>query len=263
MPSSHPTAPSSAAPSSVAEPPTPPPFVALVDRLRERCAAAGFDLVQPLAVGWYNGVVQGALRLDDWGSPGHLAVVVGNSRALWPVFLDALARDAQLAAARDPLDTYCERELSHATAQLGVRASVRFAHEGGERRVAMQRLAHAAGLAYLTETHASVHPVYGPWVGLRAAISIAIVGPSGPPPVVPHPCQGCAGRCLPAFEHALSTVDVTPSEANMQAHWQAWLAWRDACPIGREHRYSDAQIRYHYLHDPVQLRAAIAKGSGP
>ena len=35
----------------------------------------------------------------------------------------------------------------------------------------MQRLAHVAGLAYLSESHLSVHAEYGPWLGLRAAIS--------------------------------------------------------------------------------------------
>jgi cyanocobalamin reductase (cyanide-eliminating) / alkylcobalamin dealkylase len=28
--------------------------------------------------------------------------------------------------------------------------------------------------------------------------------------------------------------------------WRAWLAVRDACPVGREHRYGDDQIAYHY-----------------
>jgi methylmalonic aciduria homocystinuria type C protein len=222
--------------------------------VRSDCALAGFDLVQPLRVGWYNARVQGALQLDDLGSEAHLALVIGNTRALWPVFLAAIAGDAELAASQDPLDTYTERCITGLAARLGCAASVRFAHELGERRVAIQELAHIAGLAYLSETHQSVHPSYGPWHALRAAISVAVPGPAEPPSELAHPCGSCAGRCATAFERALATVDVPPTEANMRQNWGLWLACRDSCPIGREHRYSDGQLRYHYLREDRQLR---------
>ena len=43
--------------------------------------------------------------------------------------------------------------MTRAVAALGSAASVRWSHDVGERRVAMQRLAHVAGLAYLSESH--------------------------------------------------------------------------------------------------------------
>jgi cyanocobalamin reductase (cyanide-eliminating) / alkylcobalamin dealkylase len=272
----------------------------VIGTIRDSCRRLGFDLVQPLQVGWYNDAVAAPLRLEDFGSGQHLAVVVGNTRALWPVWCAALATDPALAASADPLDAYTVRALNDIASALSgetrsprrvspdveavpnaekpiwsgstrpspaqrgqgepgtdlghealcPRVSLRFAHEGGNRRIAVQRLAHAAGLAYLTETHASVHPTYGPWIALRAAMSLDIPGPLGLPPQLEHPCGGCSRGCLPAFERALTTLDGAPSEANLRAHWQTWLAWRDACPVGREHRYTEAQIRYHYLRDP-------------
>jgi hypothetical protein len=30
---------------------------------------------------------------------------------------------------------------------------------------------------------------------------------------------------------------------------RAWLAVRDACPVGREHRFPEAMIRYGYTKD--------------
>ncbi len=223
--------------------------------VQDACAEAGFDLVMPLQVGWYNARVAGALRLEDFGSSRNLALVVGNTRALWPVFLGALESDAALASSPHPLDDYTRRCVVGVASSLGHRASVRLSHELAERRVAMQQLAHAAGLAYLTETHASVHPIYGPWLALRAAVSVAVPGPSGPPPELPHPCGGCAGRCLPAFERAVSTLDAPPTEANMRANWTRWVAWRDSCPVGREHRYLEPQLRYHYLGQLPELPA--------
>lgn len=34
----------------------------------------------------------------------------------------------------------------------------------------------------------------------------------------------------------------------------SWIAVRDACPIGREHRYPEDQLRYHYTKDRSLLR---------
>jgi methylmalonic aciduria homocystinuria type C protein len=240
-----------------------PSASAIVDRVRDACARAGFDLVQPLCVGWYNKHVQGSLRLEDFGSERHLALIVGNTRALWPVWLDALASDRELWACPEPLDTYTERCISRAVEALGVPATVRFAHELGQRCVAMQRLAHAAGLAYLTETHLSVHPTYGPWIALRAAVSLAVPGPEGAEPGLVHPCGGCAGRCQPAFERALAALAGPPSEASVLDAWQVWADFRAACPIGREHRYPEAMLRYHYTKDRRALESMTSEPSTP
>jgi cyanocobalamin reductase (cyanide-eliminating) / alkylcobalamin dealkylase len=235
----------------------------IIETVQRGCARAGFDLVQPLQVGWYNTRVAAPLRLESFGSGANLGLVVGNTRALWPAFLEALAADAALAASPHPLDTYTARCLAGLTTGLGCAASLRLAHDTGQGLVAMQQLADAAGLAYLTETHQSVHPVFGPWLALRAAISFPVPGPAGPPPRLPHPCGGCAGRCAPSFERACASIEAMPSEANMRANWAHWVAWRDSCPVGREHRYSEGQLRYHYLREPEQLSKEWMGREGP
>jgi cyanocobalamin reductase (cyanide-eliminating) / alkylcobalamin dealkylase len=234
----------------------------LTDQLRRDCNAAGFDLVQPLQVGWYNARVSGTLQLEDYGSPANLALVIGNTRALWPEFLNALRAEPRLLAATHPLYTYTEQCISSALAGLGVRSCVRWSHAGGKGLVAMQRLAHAAGLAYLTESQLSVHAVYGPWIGLRAAVSLELPGPPGPAPELAHPCGGCEGRCRPAFDRAISAIAGPVNASSVEQSWQLWLACRDACPTGRAYRYDEAQIRYHYLKDRNQLREACLTRPG-
>ena len=229
-----------------------------LDALRGACAAAGFDLLQPLQVGWYNAQVSGTLRLEDYGSPTRLAVVIGNTRALWPEFLAALRAEPALLSEPHPLYAYAEQRITRAAALIPARWCVRWSHAGGAQLVAMQRLAHVAGLAYLSESQLSVHARYGPWIGLRAALSVDLPGPPGPAPQLAHPCGGCQGRCRPAFEHAIAAITGSPSglEQAVRRDWQLWLACRDACPTGREFRYSDDQIRYHYLKERNQLRQA-------
>jgi len=230
--------------------------------LRSECAAAGFDLLQPLQVGWYNSQVSGNLRLEDYGSPSKLALVIGNTRALWPKFLAALRADPTLSSEAHPLYAYTEQSISRAAAALESPWCVRWSHAGGAQLVAMQRLAHAAGLAYLSESQLSVHAEYGPWIGLRAALSVDLPGPPGPAPQLAHPCGGCEGRCRPAFERALGAISGELNSTSRELEravgqdWRLWLACRDACPTGRQYRYPDEQIRYHYLKDRNQLRRA-------
>jgi cyanocobalamin reductase (cyanide-eliminating) / alkylcobalamin dealkylase len=236
-------------------------YLRIVNELRGPCSDAGFDLIQPLAVGWYNDSVHGALRLEDFGASAHLAVVIGNTRAMWPRFCDAVRRDPALLCLEHPLEAYTERCIARAVEAVGVPASLRWSHEVGERLVAMQRLAHVAGLAYLSDSHLSVHPTFGPWIGLRAAVSFQTPGPACRPPALHHPCGGCRDRCAPAFERALAAANGQLTAEAASADWTLWLACRDACPTGREHRYGEAQLRYHYLKDFESLRRECLDGA--
>ena len=53
--------------------------------------------------------------------------------------------------------------------------------------------------------------------------------------------------------------DAPPSHDSVTRDWRLWLAVRDACPLGREHRYDDDQLRYHYTKDVAALRSAITR----
>ena len=205
------------------------------DRARQQLAEAGFDLVHafdPAALAGEPGLepVVAAARPLGW--------IVGNTRALWPRFLAARRADPELAAAADPLDRYTE--LAIAGALAGTDARAWFAHRRyGEAGafLPMQRLAVAAGLGTLAPTQLVIHPVYGPWFALRAVIVGDGVRPARVVPAARPSCT-CGEACREAFARA--TVAGGPEA------WRAWLAVRDACPIGREHRYDEDQLGYHY-----------------
>ncbi len=165
-----------------------------------------------------------------------LAFLVGNTRALWTRFAGALAVDPELAASSDPIDLYTEQSLAPIAAAMN--GSIYFAHRMyGDQYLPFQRLAVVAGLAALSPSQLLIHPVYGPWFALRAVIVCA-----GTPPRterVSLPCHCAGSTCVATFEHASAHPD----------DWRAWLAVRDACPIGREYRYSEQQLAYHYSKD--------------
>jgi methylmalonic aciduria homocystinuria type C protein len=234
--------------------------------LANALAPRGFDLTRAVAVSAYNHAVAPPLRLPDHGRAGALAVVIGNTRALWPRFVAALRADAALAEDRNPLDRYTELAVAaavHETAGVlgGPPREIRFAHEAPPRRVAMQRLAHLAGLAHLTPGQLCVHPVYGPWIALRAVVVWDIDAGADAATTsarIPPPCD-CSRGCARAFDRTVAAVRGLPTQADVRADWQRWVAVRDACPVGREHRYSAEQIRYHYTGDREILRRAIAE----
>lgn len=209
----------------------------VVARLIASLDAAGFDIVHAFDAQACARAV-GVDRLLDPARP--LGLIVANTRALWPRFLAARAADPALAASRDPIEHYTESSVAHALD--GADATCVFPHRQYDGAfLPFQRLAAAAGLATLTPTHLLVHPTYGPWFALRAVILVAGTAPATTP-LAPYECDAAT---LQAFEHALV--------AEGPESWRAWLAVRDACPLGREHRYGAAQIAYHYTKNPAYL----------
>lgn len=219
-------------------------------RVRDVCDAAGFDLCRPLRVEWYNDTVEDRLRLPDFARPESLALVVGNTRALWPRLLEAARADRDLREDANPVERYTELSIEAAAGLPGVATQVRWAHSVGDEMVAIQRLAQISGLAYLSPANLSVHPEYGPWIGLRAAIVADVSGPAGAPAPMPRPCEECERACMPALR-ALQERPVGSVAA------LDWVAVRDACPLGRRHRYGDEQIEYHYVKRPEVWRDAV------
>lgn len=192
-----------------------------------RFAEAGFDLAHPFDA---HAIARelGVRELHDPARPGGW--LIGNTRALWPVFLAARRADPALTASAHPLDRYVEDRCAAITS-----APALFAHRTyGATWLPFQRIAAAAGFGALAPTNLLIHPTYGPWFALRAIVLTEAVPATRR---LPQPLCNCgAARCGEAFERALDA----------QESWSAWLALRDACTVGREHRYSDDQVAYHY-----------------
>ena len=237
----------------------------LVETLAARLATAGLDLVRALDARRYDAAVEPAYRLPRPGSgrDARLAMVVGSSRAFWPPFLAWLRADPSRLDASDPIDRYTLASVTAALTGVTVAHEVRFSFEPPPRRVAMQRLADVAGLAALTPSMLCVHPTFGPWIALRAALVFDVAPPDGPHPATPAACDDCAERCAPALARAAAAATSRAGHDPVAPDWTLWLAVRDACPVGREHRYPEAYLRYVYTKDRDLLRAAVGKATHP
>lgn len=220
--------------------------------VRKYLFARGLDLVQAFDVARYNDLIVGhesLVPLPQFGRRGALAVLVGNTRALWPCFIEAFHASERLRACGNPLDTWIVSVLEDCVGQIPEPCELRFSHEPGDGFVSMLHLAEASGLAHVGPAHLAVHPVHGTWIGLRAVLVVDAGAPGGHPEFAEPACQTCGAPCLEALKAAQANTEAD----EIASSWQAWVAVRDACPVGEAARYSEAQIRYHYTKDPSAL----------
>jgi hypothetical protein len=205
-----------------------------VDAPLAQLAAAGFDLAHAFDAA--AAAREPGLELLAEDPDARLGILVGNTRALWPRFTAALARP-ELAADPHPLERYTEETLEAALAATLPGARIYHGHRRYRGAfLPLQRLAVATGLGALAPSQLVIHPVFGPWLALRAVIVTQGTPPPPPRPPIEPPCR-CGAACAEALARARAA-------AGPEA-WRAWLAVRDACTL-RDHRYSDDQVRYHY-----------------
>jgi hypothetical protein len=226
-----------------------------VERLREALSGAGFAVHAVGKVGPYNrevGAIAPAFVLPDFDREDALVLLVGNGGELLGALRDAATRDPELAEDPDPIERY-SRETITAVARehlAGHRAELRFTSDPPPHTFAAVRLARLLGLAETGPTQLSIHPERGPWIALRAAIVVDAPGPEPTP--APSSCAACSGEpCVPAMTRALEAIGglVNLGRPTLRRHADLFIAARDACPLGRAHRYPEPLLRYHYTVD--------------
>ncbi len=229
----------------------------ILAQVEGRSRSLGFDLVGALPIGAYNRMVDESARIADLGDAKNLALVIANTKTLWPAFVQYLRQNPEYLQRPDPLDRYVESSLSAMFAELPVRAELRWAHKPEPAHVSMQTLAQLAGIGYKSDSNLVVHPVYGQWIALRAVAMLPVHGPDEAFEWTDPPCAACRTGCGAALATALAGEGHPAGHATTRESWMSWVAIRDACPLGKAHRYSEEQIRYHYTKDIRLLEASV------
>jgi len=200
----------------------------LLETLAARLAPIGLDLIGATSVEHWDAHAPAHLRAHTLLPGARSAIVVGSSgRRLWEAF-----RAAAPHGREHPLDAFASSALIDAesvfhessVATRRFEASVTF-----EPRIDFRTLGRLAGLGDVGPFGLLIHPVHGPWFGLRGAWLIDRALPSS---VVSSPCRGCAAPCV--GDAGATTLD------------RSTAAMRLRCPIGIASRYSDEQLAYHH-----------------
>jgi methylmalonic aciduria homocystinuria type C protein len=241
-----------------------PSFEDIATSLASLIGPAGYEVLGAVNVGAYNRTLEPqyeGFRLPVLRDERDVVLVIGNTRRLWPLFLDTY-RTTPLGKEEHPLDTYSRTRIGPAAVQLaeqlGLRHAIRYSFDPAPQSVAVSRLATLAGVGEASPVGLCIHPEYGPWFSLRAAIVFDVDGPA---PRLPLPtCSACATRpCIAARDAMLKESGSVFDSLTFLASWRTWLAMRDACPVGASERYSEQQVRYHYVKDRSVLDETVTK----
>jgi len=186
------------------------------------------------------------LEPDDGLGEGSLIMVGNAGSAMWDAFKPHI--DGQPGS----LDRWTKGIMDPLAARFGARAIFPFdrPHPPFQRWAKRAEGLHSSPLGLL------IHPEYGLWHAYRAALvfpqAIATVG--GNRFEAESPCDSCPEKpCLsacPVGAFTLDGYDVPACGSYLASPGgetcnKAGCAARNACPVGREFRYSDAQIRFH------------------
>eukprot|EP01061_Rhynchopus_euleeides_P013568 TRINITY_DN23666_c0_g1_i3.p1 TRINITY_DN23666_c0_g1~~TRINITY_DN23666_c0_g1_i3.p1 ORF type:complete len:274 (+),score=126.67 TRINITY_DN23666_c0_g1_i3:105-926(+) len=265
----------------------------VLEVLRQDLASRGIDAWKPFAAEWYN---EEREKLDDkvkeslhvlpeapWSrkdGKGTAAVLIGNSKALWPKFIDHLhARGVKTEEdlGENPFDKFVRDNITEAVktclGEKGITYRCFWSPRDADGKViSLQRVAVLAGDAYLDNgTHLCIHPVFGAWCSYRGVISIEVEYPLAPlpTPLPPLVSQEEEAAATAAFQVALKSSD---SETTMKCHcgkggmgpnWHTWVDLRDVVRLNKDQaRFSDAQVEYHYTREPDVLLKEVALRAG-
>ncbi len=171
-------------------------------------------------------------------------VLVGNAgSAMWEVFSPAIDGKP------NPLDRWTKRVVDPIAEKFDARAVYPF----GPDAPPFQRWGLRAETLYSSPLGILIHPEYGLWHAWRAALLFAEHLALPPRSAAPSPCESCAEKpCLsacPVGAFTGSGYDVPACAAHITKPDADCIAVgchaRNACPVGPEWRYDEAQTRFH------------------
>ncbi len=204
------------------------------------------------AAGWFR-IEPGDLPSDTHASfAGAPALLVGNrGGAMWRAFSAASGHGD---GRETPLDRWTARVMGETGARLHLPHAMLFPF--GATLWPFQRWARRAMGIGPSPLGILIHPQFGLWHALRAAIVFPGVDIK-PPRLEPvaHPCERCDDKpCLSAcpvgafdaqgFAVAACREYLRRSDRDPDCMDRGCAA-RAACPIGREWRYDEDQVRFH------------------
>lgn len=200
------------------------------------------------------------VALASGGDALAICLVGHTGGGFWPVFEAWWEKHSGIA---DPLDTWSKTVITPLAKAAGGEA----VFPSDRPWQPFQQWAMAAEGLKPSPLGMLIHPDFGLWHGYRGAIlfgpealarlkgEIAAIEETKMGPDVPHPCDACADKpCLsacpvnafgPAGLDVLSCRAWLKTEPGRKGCRTSGCLARDACPVGRGHRYGDAQIRFH------------------
>jgi epoxyqueuosine reductase len=242
----------------------------LLSALERALAPLGLNLVGATAPERYDALVPAPYALGRLMPDARGVIVIGSGgSAFWTAFRAFCALNPEHEARPDPLDDFTRLVVEEAARPLvgpGSRFVYPFAF--ADDPVSFLALGECAGLGRRSLLGVLVHPVFGPWMALRAAILVPVALDVPPPDDGFDPCPGCVERACIAACPAGAVGDGGWDIPRCAAHRVAPVDGcaerchaRFDCVLGRAHRYPPDALAYHQARAKPSL-ARHGRGGG-
>lgn len=240
---------------------------------RRFLSESGFNIFLKIKAADYDGSVTPERRSGAIMSGAKSIILAGfGGNSFWKILSAYLDNNPDFREKHtDLIDSYTVLNMSRAGEALGA-AGVGYAlaYPFGENALALDfaALGRLGGAGVGSLLGILIHPVFGTWISLRAAIITGAEFAEYDRPLEGFdPCPSCDKPCIAACPAH------TVSESGWD--WQACMEWRldtddcsercasrVACPWGAGERYSPAQMAYHHSFVLKSVRAWFAKHPG-
>ena len=195
-------------------------------------------------------------RLPDEGRAGwrQLLLIGHRGRLLW----QQVQREQLVGT--DPIDRFTRTQVDAwlQRHQPGVRHVWVYP---GANAIDLQGLGQLAGWHHPSPFMVGIHPDWGSWFAYRAVVLADTDLPVTPPLKSASPCAHCASRvCVAAcpadaLRAGFDLVACVAYRLTPDSSCRERCLARNACPVGEDQRYSDAQTAYHYRQSLAALKA--------
>ena len=240
----------------------------LLDKITAALAPSGLNLIGAANRARYEALVPAAYHVAPLLPDTKTIIVIGNGGgAFWAGFRQYTSvRPACLTQHSHPLDAYTAQVIEQALTPILQRSTAvyryvypfRFATEP----LSFMHLAQASGLAAPSLLGIVIHPEYGPWLALRAAVLIDQELSASAQADGFDPCPSCTERaCVFACPAGAVSLDrgwdipaCVAYRLTEHNDCQLYCHARYQCVYGRQHRYPPDELRYHQDQSLATMR---------
>jgi epoxyqueuosine reductase len=247
--------------------------VYLLGNFKTALAAYGFNLLGTTSVAAYEALTPSQYHVAALLSPAKTIVVIGNGGGeFWRGFrAHCEAHPHYLQEREHPLDDYTvetiETALTPQLQQVGATYRYVYPFRFWTEPVSFMHLARAAGLAGPSMLGVVIHPHYGPWIALRAAVLVDQELFAPPQAEGFDPCPTCVERpCITACPASAMSLErgwdipaCVQHRLRVTTDCVDYCRARFDCVYGREHRYPLDELQYHQQRSFAEMKKYFAK----
>ena len=217
-------------------------MTAIYDAIETECGAHGLALRGGFVAAAADGVP--AIGTSEETPAVTVLMIANTGPAMWDAFT------AERGEGRNPLDAWTRTAVEPIAARYGAHAVYPFDRPP----LPFQRWAARAWPLFPSPLGLLIDTEFGLWHALRAALLFPTAVALPERPARASPCLACADKpCLgacPVGAYTATGFDYVSCRGHIATSAGAACTndgcrARDACPVGREHRYADEQVRFH------------------